>query len=335
MVALMALLIISSPAFAQDEAATGPKMVVPDKVMDTGTVAKGEVVEVAFRIVNEGLEPLQIKAVRPTCGCTVADYDREVPPGGEGFVKAKLDTADFSGAISKSILIMTNDPQEPTVSVVIKSNVEPYIEVLPRPLIRFNAVQREPMTQKVVVVATDDDGDFSVSEVESSVPFLKASVRRLGKDELVEGKSKTQYEVAVGLEDDAPVGPVSAKLVIFTNHPKAREVDVKVYGVIRSLIHVTPSQVQFGAVEARATPGRNLIVVNNRTDGTALEVTSAMVNDAAFDTEVLAIEEGRRYQVGISIKADAEPGNRESVLTLTTSDPDYPELTVPVRATIK
>ena len=82
-------------------------------------------------------------------------------------------------------------------------------------------------------------------------------------------------------------------------------------------------------------PGRNLIVVNNRTDGTPLEVSSATVNDAAFDTEVLTIEEGRRYQVGISVKADAEPGSRDSVLTLITSDPDYPELTVPVRATIK
>jgi hypothetical protein len=334
-IAPVALMMISGFAVAQDTAATGPKMVVPEKVKDAGTVPQGEVVEVAFKIVNEGSELLEIKAVRPTCGCTVADYDREIAPGGEGFVKAKLETKEFSGPISKSILIMTNDPREPTVSVVIKTTVQPFIEVLPRPLVRFNAVLREPMTQKVVVVATEADRDFKVSEVTSTVPFLKTSVRQLGGDELIEGKSKSQYEVTVALDDDAPVGPVSAKLVVKTSHPKAREVEVKVYGVIRALIHVTPSQIQFGAVDAKARPGRNVIVVNNRTGGSALKITSATVNDEAFEAEVSTIEEGRRYQVGLNIKADAEPGSRESILTLATTDPDFPELTIPIRATIR
>jgi hypothetical protein len=335
LIAPVALMLISGLAVAQDDAASGPKMFVPEKIKDAGTVAQGEVVEVDFKIANEGVEPLEIKAVRPTCGCTVADYDREIAPGGEGFVKAKLETKEFSGPISKSILIMTNDPREPTVSVVIKTTVQPLVEVLPRPLVRFNAVLQEPMTQKVVVVAAADQPDFKVSEVSSSVPFLKASLRELGDDELIDGKSKSQYEVTVSLEDDAPVGPVNGKLVVHTNHAKAREVEVKVYGVIRSLIHVTPSQLQFGVVDAKARPGRNLIVVNNRTDGTKIKVTSATVNDAAFEADVSTIEEGRRYQVGVNIKVDAEPGGRESVLTLTTTDPDFPELTVPIRATIR
>ena len=292
-------------------------------------------VEVAFKIVNEGSEVLEIKAVRPTCGCTVADYDREIAPGGEGFVKAKLATKDFSGPISKSILIMTNDPREPTVSVVIKTNVQPFVEVLPRPLVRFNAVLQEPMTQKVIVVGTEADQEFKVSEVTSTAPFLKASIRPLGGDELIEGKSKSQYEIAVSLEDDAPVGPVSAKLTVHTSHPKAREDELKVYGVFRALIHVTPSQIQFGAVDATSKPGRNLIVVNNRTGRSALKITSETVNDAAFEAVVSTIEEGRRYQVGLNIKADAEPGNRESTLTLATNDPDFPELTVPIRAMIR
>ncbi len=60
----------------------------------------------------------------------MADFDREIAAGKSGFVKAKLDTGDFSGPISKSILIMTSDPQEPTVTVVIKATVHPYVEVL-------------------------------------------------------------------------------------------------------------------------------------------------------------------------------------------------------------
>jgi hypothetical protein len=330
--ALGALCWIAAAAAAQGP---GPNMVVPEKIKDVGTVAQGEVVEVDFRLVNEGGQPLQVKAVRPTCGCTVADYDKEIAAGGEGLVKAKLDTKDFAGPISKSILIMTNDPREPTVSVVIKADVRPYVEVLPRPLIRFNAVQREPMTQKVVVVATEPDQRFKIQKVSSSVPFLNASVRKLSGDELIGGKPPLQYEVSLELAKNAPVGPVSAKLSIMTDHPKAEEVLVKVYGVIRAMINVTPSQVQFGTVSAKARPGRNLIVVNNRTGNAAMEIGSMTVDSPAFDTSLTTIEEGRRYQVTVQVKEDASAGDHEGQLVIATNDPDFPELKVPVKATVR
>jgi hypothetical protein len=326
----LALAVAAAPATA----AGGPKLVVPEKLKDVGTVAQGEVVEVAFALVNEGDETLEVKAVRPTCGCTVADYDREIAAGATGYVKAKLETRDFSGPISKSILIMTNDPQEPTVTVVIKTDVHPYVEVLPRALVRFNAVQHEPMVQKITVVAGDSARDFKVTGVSSSVPYLNTTVRALPKDELLAGKPPQQYEIALSLKDDAPVGPVNAELEVATNHPKAAKVPVKVFGVVRALLGVTPSQVQFGSVTAKTQPGRNLILVNNRSGGAKVEVRSASVNDPAFAAEVVTIEAGRRYQVTVTVKADASPGPRDAVLTLTTSDPEFPELSVPVRANI-
>ncbi len=331
-VAGMAVLVVCAGAMA--DAADGPKMVVAEKIKDMGTVAQGEVLSIDFEIVNEGDEPLQIKAVRPTCGCTVAEYDREIQPGKTGYIKAKLETRDFSGPISKSILIMTNDPQDPTLTVVIKTVVHPYVEVLPRALVRFNAVQHEPMNQKVTVVAAEDEKGFEVTGVKSSVPYLAASVRPLTKDQLLAGKSPQQYEIALSMKDDAPIGPVNAVLEIETNHPKAKTVPVKVFGVVRSLLHVTPSQVQFGSVSAKKKPGRNVIFVNNRSGGVEVKVTAAEVNDPAFEAEVLTIEDGRRYQITVTVKSDASPGPRDAVLTLNTSDSQFPALEVPVRANI-
>ena len=333
-ITLAALCCVAALSSAQGTG-VGPNMVVPEKIKDVGIVAQGELVEVNFKLINEGSQALQVKAVRPTCGCTVADYDKEIAPGAEGFVKAKLDTKDFAGPISKSILVMTNDPREPTVSVVIKADVRPFVEVLPRPLIRFNAVQREPMIQKVVVVATEPDQDFKVTKVESSVSFLTASVRKLSGDELISGKSSKQFEVSLELAKNAPVGPVSAKLSIMTDHPKAKEVVVKVYGVVRALIHVTPAQVQFGTVDAKTRPGRNLILVNNRTGKANMEIGSLDVDDGAFETSVTTIEEGRRYQVTVKVKEDAAPGTHTATMTIKTNDSDFPKLAVPVKAKVR
>ena len=315
-------------------AADGPKLVVPEKIKDMGKVAQGEVLNVDFPVVNEGDETLEIKAVRPTCGCTVADFDREIAPGKTGYIKAKLDTRDFSGPISKSILIMTNDPQDPTRTLVIKTEVHPYVQVLPRALVRFNAVQHEPMEQKITVVADEDYKDFKVNAVKSAVPFLLASVRPVPADQLLAGKSPKQYEITLTMKENPPVGPVNTVLEIETNHPKAKVVPVKVFGVVRALLHVTPAQIQFGTVEAKKQPGRNVIVVNNRTAGEAVTVNGATVNDPAFKTEIVTIEKGRRYQVTVTVDPEASAGPRDAVLTLKTTDPDFPTLEVPVRANI-
>ena len=315
-------------------AADGPQLVVPEKIKNMGKVAQGELLDIDFAIVNEGDETLEIKAVRPTCGCTVADWDREIAPGKTGYIKAKLDTRDFSGPISKSILIMTNDPQDPTRTLVIKTEVHPYVQVLPRALVRFNAVQHEPMEQKITVVADEEEKDFKVNSVKSAVPFLLASVRPVPTDQLLAGKSPQQYEITLTMKENPPVGPVNTVLEIETNHPKAKMVPVKVFGVVRALLHVTPSQIQFGAIEAKKQPGRNVIVVNNRSAGVAVKVTGAAVNDPAFNAEVVAIEKGRRYQVTVTVNPDASAGPRDAVLTLQTSDPEFPTVEVPVRANI-
>jgi hypothetical protein len=333
-IAVAALLSIAAAAAAQAPA-DGPKLVVTDKVIDLGEVAKGEVVEANFRLANEGSEKLLIKAVRPTCGCTVADYDREIAPDSEGWIKAKLDTEDFSGPVSKSILVMTNDPVDPTVTVVIKANVTPYIEIVPRPLIRFNAVKHEGMSERVVVVAAEQEQEFKIDRISSSVPYLVTSIRKLEGDDLLRGRGNTQYEVTLTLAEDAPVGPVSAELTLHTDHPKAGEVPIKVYGVVRALLHVTPPQIQFGTIEAKARPGRNVIVVSNRTTSASTEVTSATIDDSAFAASVRTIQEGRRYQVTVTVNEGATPGVRDAVLKLATTDPDFPELTVPVRADIR
>lgn len=330
--ALAVLVLGALPALAQTDGS--PALVVPSKIIDAGTVSQGVTVDADFELVNEGDAPLTVKAVRPTCGCTVADFDREIAPGATGKVQAKLDTKDFAGPISKSILVMTDDPQNPTVTLVIKADVRPYVEIIPRPLIRFNAVLNEPMNQTFIVAGTNPDQKLTVKSVTSSVPFIETTVRKLGEDELVAGKSKSQYEVAMTLTDDAPVGPVNAVLSVNTDVTEAPTIPVKVYGVVRALIHVTPTQLQFGSVEAKAQPGRNLIVVNNRTDGTKVEITGAKVDDPAFDARVSTIEDGRRYQVTVVVKPDADPGSRDATLTLSTTDRDFPTVTVPIRANL-
>ncbi|MEN8165361.1 MAG: DUF1573 domain-containing protein, partial [Acidobacteriota bacterium] len=251
-----------------------------------------------------------------------------------GSVRAKLDTTGFKGAISKSILVMTDDPGVPTMTLAIKAVVQPYIDVMPRSLVRFNALQKEKAEQKVVLVGTERSGAFTVTGVETESDAFDVSYRALGDGERIEGKSDTQYEIIIKLNEDAPVGPISSVVKVMTTAPEAKVVEIKVFGVLRALLRVTPPELQFGAVEVVQAPGRNLIIVNNR-PGTSVEITDASIDDPAFSTEIVPVEKGKRYQVTVSVKRNAAAGVKDATLVLKTTDPDSPELKVPVRASLR
>jgi hypothetical protein len=78
-------------------------------VFDFGEVMQGELVKAKFEIINTGNAPLKIFEVKPSCGCTLANYTKEaVEPGESAWVEAEVDTKGMSGTINKSVTVMAN-----------------------------------------------------------------------------------------------------------------------------------------------------------------------------------------------------------------------------------
>jgi len=335
LLSLAAVVALPLIAGAQDASSAGPKLVVPDKIIDLGVIPKGEVVDVNFSLINEGTEPILIKTVRPTCSCTVADFSKEIAPGEKGYILAKVDTAELKGPISKALLLLTNDVETPSMSLVIKAVVQPFIDVYPKPLVRISSIQGELVEEKVILASTVDDGkSFEVVKVSSDNKFLKAKVRKLTKQEQIDGIGSNQHEVDISLAKDAPPGPITSTVTVLTDHPKAKRVVIKVFGVIRALLQITPPTIQFGVVDAQARPGPNILVVNNDHEQ-SVQLSDATIDDPAFSTNIITIEEGKRYQVTVTLNPDAAPGSKDTTLRLHTSDKRFSELTVPVRASIR
>jgi hypothetical protein len=82
-----------------------------DSIKSFGSIVMGETIEIQFRCKNTGNKPLILTEVRPTCGCTVADYTKEpIAPGSEGIITAGFDSkkAGHAGEVRKSIMVSTN-----------------------------------------------------------------------------------------------------------------------------------------------------------------------------------------------------------------------------------
>ncbi|MCJ7440882.1 MAG: DUF1573 domain-containing protein [Thermoanaerobaculaceae bacterium] len=324
------------PPAAAEKAPEGPQPVIDmvEKIKDFGTVAKGDKIRATFDVRNTGKAPLEITQVRPTCGCTVASFDRTIPPGGTGKIAAEVDTTGFSGPISKAVLVFSNDPATPQVNLVIKADVRAFIEVLPRPLIIFrNVLQGEPASERLVLLSADGS-DFKVESAEASGGTYQLAYKELGEKERVPDRKGSQWELTVTVPANAPEGMLNQKIVVKTTAAKAPEVTINVTGAVRPVVQVIPPQVNFGTVAGDALVGQNFLVVNNR-QGVELQLSEVKVDNPNFATEVIPLQAGQRYQVAVSMKAGVPKGAQKATVKISTSDPLRKLIEVPIQAVVQ
>ncbi len=130
--AMACSIIAAAVALAQnaddgEAAASGPqpKMFIETHFFDIGDISPDTVVQHEFTIENQGAADLELKEVRPSCGCTVASFDKIIARGGTGRVLVKIRVyREWAGQdISKSVWLISNDPDSPQTSLTLSGRV--------------------------------------------------------------------------------------------------------------------------------------------------------------------------------------------------------------------
>lgn len=102
-----------------------PTMDFADTFHAFGTMHEGETAVYNFSFKNNGKNPLVISSAIGSCGCTVADYQRDpIPPGTGGVMKVMFNSAGKSGHQEKSVQITTNS-NKGTHTLYITAEVVP------------------------------------------------------------------------------------------------------------------------------------------------------------------------------------------------------------------
>ena len=79
-----------------------------DTLVNIGKIEQGEKKKVQFRFKNIGKTDLLIMDVKPSCGCTIADFPKQpFKPGEEGVVTAEFNSAGKLGLFSKGVEIFS------------------------------------------------------------------------------------------------------------------------------------------------------------------------------------------------------------------------------------
>lgn len=217
---ILTLIAFTSPALA------APVITVDRPVFDFGSITQGKKIDHVFILKNRGDMPLTILRTRTSCGCTAANVStKTVEPGRSTELKTTFDSANFSGKITKTITVETNDPANPTYTLTVKGVVNEELFVTPRQanlgLVRIGGT-------KEIVLTLENRGEQAVriASVSSPMPQVKVSAK---KNSLRPGESTPISVKVTPRETDRFL---SGFISITTDNPGKPEITVPLYGSV-------------------------------------------------------------------------------------------------------
>lgn len=107
---------------AQAQTASKAEFKFDKESHDFGKIAHNKPVTHEFTFTNAGSEPIIITEVRPSCGCSVAEFSKTpVKPGEKGQIAIKFDAA-AKGPFTKHFTLRSNT-KTPVKTLVIRGEV--------------------------------------------------------------------------------------------------------------------------------------------------------------------------------------------------------------------
>lgn len=318
---------IASAADAPSAATPAPKhigarLAIATPNHDFGTVAQGEPLQHEFKVANTGDELLTITEVKPSCGCTTTgDWPHQLKPGESGIIPIKLDTTHFSGAVTKTVTIKSNDAEHPETGLELKANVWMPIKIS-APVLIFPAITNpNESSTRSVTIENQVEAPLKLSELHCDLPQFKPELK-----EVVPGK---QYELVVTTVPPLHDGTQSARITMKSSNEKMPEVTIQAVVTVLPAIQVAPTELMFAVRKISAPEKRFAVVLNHR--GADLHVTDISTTAPGVELTTNLSADKKQFTITLNFPAGFEfkPGDK-FVLRGKTDQPTVPSFEIPI-----
>src|SRR5262249_21609247 len=154
--------------------------------------------------------------------------------GAEGKVQTSVDTKSFTGPISKSVLLVSNDPERGQINLFIKANVKPFVDILPQPYVRMSVVKGDSDSRDVILIS--EEKGFKPSITADAQPRVKAEITPAREKDKTPGRAGEQYKPHITVTPDAPEGLLNAPIRVSTGVAQQGSVEIPVSGIVRARV---------------------------------------------------------------------------------------------------
>ncbi|MCP4266978.1 MAG: DUF1573 domain-containing protein [Candidatus Brocadiaceae bacterium] len=308
--------------------AKSPEIFFEEPDFDFGKVYKGSKVEHVFKLENRGNDTLEIKKVKPSCGCTaVILSNNTILPGETGEIKSTFNSRSYSGKVKKTITVLSNDPDAPNHKLTISGEIIQEVSFKPQN-INFGSIRADNQTDKTVKVSVKSESgqDFKITKTTTSKPFVEASYSS-------EEKSG-EYTIVATLKDYHKIGRFSGKIFIESNSTKQPKASIIFYGVVEGDITINQRRLYYGTVPEGSEITKKLFVKINESN---IKILSTKILP-----DYLSVKVDERYEqrnphclIEINLHKNATIGKINGSLEIHTNSKEQPIIKIPITGVVK
>lgn len=302
--------------------------------VDLGTIAQFDRVSHVFRFESVGTAPVRITGVKTTCACTIPKYTRDpLPPGASGTLEVLFEPGSRSGKIEKDIKVSTDDPEHPSLQLVLRCFVRREFWIQPSRIVLESLRPGVPVGERTFRIQWVPELNLHVTSVESTHPSIRILSRQPFEDAETRGEDVTltveDWERAL---EETKTTAFTHFVVVKTDHPKYPQTTVPVTGGKFEPVEWSPKVLMLGVVSAAAGVEKTVQLSTPR--GIDLEITGFEAPDF-IEMSVDSTDRGdiskpgtNRTVVKIKILPTAPPGPFRETLKIETNLVERPEIQV-------
>ncbi len=211
---------------------------------DFGPVAQHSDCQGALEFTNPYKPDMEVVSVSTSCRCISASTESKVVKQGEtGAIKLVLDTSHFHGQRDVTLTVRFRySGNEVSVNIPCKAYIRTDVWMQPG-MAQFGTVSTGDEAVKTIKITRTGNDNWRIREVRSNHAALSTELKELSR-----GSGKVEYELAIKVAGNAPVGSLLDSLVLVTNDNSNANVALRVEGRVDSDLKITPENLSLGTM---------------------------------------------------------------------------------------
>ena len=325
------ILLVAAAAFA-GEVGASPRATLAATEYDFGEVRQGQAVSHDFLVRNVGDGVLRIERAELS-GPNLTLRAPPIEPNSDGRITVELKTAQSVGKVEVQALVFFNDPLLPRAVLTLRGSVRPPIELRPFGAVFLSAFKDEPVERELTLVNNEAE-PLAIKEVRGEGGHFSFSQKTVEPGKV--------YTVAIRVAPGTPVGKYEETLVIDVDNPAIRVLKIPVHILVKPDLYTTPDIVDFGEISLDQV-GRSagvldllkqtVLVTSRRSQFSIVSIVSDL---PAVTVRQTPSSTSQTFRIDVSLDPDRlERGPLRGSLAVKTSDPELPELRIPVQGAVR
>lgn len=200
--------------------------------------------------------------------------------------------------------------------------------VLPNTSVDFGSVMQGSPAAPEFVVKNEGTGVLQIQRINITAPIKVLATKMPAQ--IAPGE---QAAIQLNFDTWKIEGPVEGEIVLFLNDPASPEVRLSLAGRVVPPIEFSPMPALFVTVGRGERAQSSLEIINHGPQPLHIETIEHATD--RFTTTLDTIEGGKRYKLNLFLNGAGPAGLRKDPITIRTSSPARPEITIPANTLIR